>query len=74
MTFIARAGPGPSDTRPVVYGYPAVNFYDWMLALHLLAAFAIAAALVLYSVLVFDGRRTESPDRRQLLFRIAPMV
>jgi hypothetical protein len=50
-----------------------VNFYDWMLALHLLAAFAIAAALVLYSVLVFDGRRTESPDRRQLLFRIAPI-
>jgi hypothetical protein len=49
-----------------------VNFYDWMLALHLLAAFAIAA-VVLYSVLVFDGRRTESPDRRQLLFRIAPI-
>ena len=50
-----------------------MDFYDWVLALHLLAAFSIAAALVLYSVLVFDGRRTESPDRRQLLFRIAPI-
>jgi len=50
-----------------------VDFYAWMLALHLLAAFAIAAALVLYSVLVFNGRRTQSPDQRRLLFRIAPI-
>jgi hypothetical protein len=50
-----------------------VNFYDWMLALHLLAAFAIASALVLYSVLVFQGRRMESPEQRGLLFRIAPI-
>jgi len=50
-----------------------VNFYDWMLALHLLAAFAIAAALVLYSVLVFNGRRMESPDQTKFLFRIAPI-
>jgi hypothetical protein len=44
-----------------------------MLALHLLAAFAIASALVLYSVLVFNGRRMASPDQRQFLFRIAPI-
>lgn len=50
-----------------------MNFYDWMLALHLLAAFAIASALVLYSVLVFQGRRMESPEQRGLLFRIAPI-
>jgi hypothetical protein len=50
-----------------------VDFYAWMLALHLLAAFAIASALVLYSVLVFNGRRTQSPDQRRLLFRIAPI-
>ena len=50
-----------------------MNFYDWMLALHLLAAFAIASALVLYSVLVFNGRRTESPDQTKSLFRIAPI-
>ena len=33
-----------------------MDFYDWMLALHLLAAFAYAAALVLYTVLVYSGR------------------
>ena len=38
-----------------------MNFYDWMLALHLLAAFAIASALVLYTVLVFSGRRDGEP-------------
>ena len=50
-----------------------MNFYDWMLALHLLAAFAIASALVLYSVLVFNGRRMESPEQTKFLFRIAPI-
>ena len=50
-----------------------MNFYDWMLALHLLAAFAIASALVLYTVLVFNGRRMESPDQTKFLFRIAPI-
>ena len=58
--------------RPVLYG-SRLGFYAWMLALHLLAAFAIASALVLFSVLVFNGRRTESPDQRRLLFRIAPI-
>jgi uncharacterized membrane protein len=50
-----------------------VHFYDWMLALHLLAAFAIAAALVLYSVLVFSGRRMTSLEQTQALFRLAPV-
>jgi hypothetical protein len=50
-----------------------VNFYAWMLALHLLAAFAIASALVLFSVLVFNGRRMNSPEQGRLLFRIAPI-
>ena len=50
-----------------------MNFYDWMLALHLLAAVAIASALVLYTVLVVNGRRWESPDQTRLLFRIAPI-
>jgi hypothetical protein len=51
-----------------------VSFYDWMLALHLLAAFAIAAAFVLYSVLVVVGRRAESLDETRLLFRVAPVA
>jgi uncharacterized membrane protein len=50
-----------------------VSFYDWMLALHVLAAFAIAAALVLYSVLVYSGRRMKTREDRQLLFRLAPI-
>lgn len=52
-----------------------MDFYDWMLALHLLAAFSVAAALVLYSVLVVSGRRTSATlaDAR-LLFRVAPVA
>jgi hypothetical protein len=49
-----------------------VRFYDWMLALHLLAAFAVGAALVLYSVLVFSGRRMNDLEQTRLLFRLAP--
>jgi hypothetical protein len=50
-----------------------VGFYDWVLSLHILAAFAIAAALVLYTVLVVAGRRAESLERTRLLFRLAPV-
>jgi len=52
-----------------------VGFYDWMLALHLLSAFTVAAALVLYSVLVFSGRRSSATlDDARLLFRVAPLA
>jgi hypothetical protein len=47
-----------------------VGFYDWMLALHLLSAFAIAAALVLFSVLVIAGRRMTTLDQTRALFRM----
>ena len=50
-----------------------MDFYAWMLALHLLAAFAIASALVLYTVMVIKGRRAESAEQTKLLFRIAPI-
>jgi hypothetical protein len=50
-----------------------VSFYDWMLALHVLAAFSIAAALVLYSVLVVSGRRMTTLEQTRLLFRVAPI-
>lgn len=52
-----------------------MDFYDWMLALHLLSAFSVAAALVFYSVLVVSGRRSSATlaDAR-LLFRIAPVA
>ena len=51
----------------------AMGFYSWLLALHLLAAFAIAAALVLYSVLVVSGRRMTTLEETRLLFRLAPI-
>ena len=52
-----------------------MRFYDWMLALHLLSAFSVAAALVLYTVLVVSGRRASaSPEQVRLLFRIAPVA
>jgi hypothetical protein len=49
-----------------------VDFTDWMLALHLIAAFAVASALVLFSVLVFSGRRMTTLEETRTLFRVAP--
>jgi uncharacterized membrane protein len=49
-----------------------MNFYAWVLAFHLLAAFALAAALVLFSVLVFAGRRMTTLEQNRLLFRVGP--
>ena len=51
-----------------------MDFYAWMLSLHLLAAFAVASALVLYSVLVVSGRRTATFEQTRLLFRVAPVA
>jgi hypothetical protein len=50
-----------------------VSFFDWMLGLHLLSAFAAAAALVLFSVLVFSGRRMTTLEQTRTLFRVAPI-
>jgi uncharacterized membrane protein len=61
--------------QPVVYGSAATSFYDWILALHLLSAFAVAAALVFYTVLVVTGRRQSATlDTARLLFRVAPVA
>jgi len=38
-----------------------VSFDDWMLALHVVSAFAFVAAVVLFWVLVVAVRRTDSP-------------
>jgi hypothetical protein len=51
-----------------------VDFYAWMLALHLLAAFTVASALVLYSVLVVSGRRMATLEQTRMLFRVAPVA
>jgi hypothetical protein len=41
-----------------------------MLALHLLSAFAVAAALVLFSVLVVVGRRMTTLEETSVVFRL----
>jgi hypothetical protein len=51
-----------------------VDFYRWMLSLHLLAAFSVAAALVVYSVLVYTGRRKKTLEETRVLFRVAPIA
>jgi hypothetical protein len=50
-----------------------VSFTDWMLALHLIAAFAVGSSLVLYSVLVYSGRRMTTLEQTRTLFRVAPV-
>jgi hypothetical protein len=62
-----------TTVSPTLLGCAAVGFYDWMLALHVLSAFAVAAALVLYSVLVVAGRRMDTLEDARLLFRVAPV-
>jgi hypothetical protein len=44
-----------------------------MLALHLIAAFAVASSLVLFSILVFTGRRARTLEDTRTLFRVAPV-
>jgi hypothetical protein len=51
-----------------------VDFYAWMLSLHLIAALAVASALVLYSALVVSGRRMASLEQTRMLFRVAPVA
>jgi uncharacterized membrane protein len=50
-----------------------VSFFDWMLALHLIAAFSVAAALVVFSVIVYAGRRMQTLEETRVLFRVAPV-
>jgi uncharacterized membrane protein len=48
-----------------------MELYDWLLALHVLSAFAWIAALVVYSVLVVALRRTALPSDVVRLFRVS---
>ena len=50
-----------------------MSFTDWMLGLHLISAFAVAAALVLFSILVYSGRRMTTLEQTRTLFRVAPV-
>jgi uncharacterized membrane protein len=46
-----------------------VGLYEWLLALHVLAAFSLVAALVVFSVVIALGWRTSSPGTTVRLFR-----
>ena len=46
---------------------------DWLLALHLLSAFALVGALVLFSVVIVVVRRTESPEQVVSAGRLLPV-
>jgi hypothetical protein len=45
---------------------------DWLLALHLLAAFALVAALVVFWVAIVAIRRTDSPEQVVAVGRLFP--
>jgi uncharacterized membrane protein len=47
-----------------------VEFYDWLLALHVLAAFSLVAALVLYSVVIAVSWALDVPGDVVRMFRI----
>ena len=44
---------------------------DWLLSLHVLSAFSYVAALVIFSVMIFLGRRTDTPEGTA---RLAPVA
>jgi uncharacterized membrane protein len=48
-----------------------VSKYDWLLLLHLIGAFAMVAALVLFSVVAVAARRVDRPATSLRFFRIA---
>ncbi len=47
-----------------------MELYDWLLALHVLSAFAWISALVVYSVVIAAGRGTSVPSDVVRLFRV----
>jgi uncharacterized membrane protein len=48
-----------------------VSFDDWILALHLLSAFAYVAGMIVFWVLIVAVRRTDTPEGT---IRMAPIV
>jgi uncharacterized membrane protein len=48
-----------------------VSFDDWILALHLLSAFAYVAGMIVFWVLIVAVRQTDTPDGT---IRMAPVV
>lgn len=55
--------------RPIRY-VPAISFYDWLLSFHVLAAFALVAALTVYWTVAVAARGVERPADSLRYFRI----
>jgi uncharacterized membrane protein len=49
----------------------AVSRYDWLLFLHVLAAFSLVAAEVLFSVIILGSRNLEVPSDVARIFRLS---
>jgi uncharacterized membrane protein len=47
-----------------------VSFDDWLLFLHVTAAFAVVGAATVFTILVVAGRRTDRPADAVAIFRI----
>lgn len=48
-----------------------MSFYDWLLALHVLAAGVLVSALVLYSVVIASGWTLALPSEVSRMFRLS---
>jgi uncharacterized membrane protein len=48
-----------------------VSLYDWLLFLHVLTAFALVTAVVVYTVIVLAGRRLDVPSDIARMFRLS---
>jgi hypothetical protein len=51
-----------------------VSFDDWMLALHVLSAFALVAGLIFFWVLIVAVRREDTPDGTLRLGPLTPVA
>ena len=51
-----------------------VEFNDWLLALHLLSAFAFVGAIIVFSVAVVAIRRTDLPEQVLAVARLLPVA
>lgn len=51
-----------------------MSLYDWLLFLHVLTAFALVAAIVLYTVIVMAARGLELPSDIARLFRLSRLA
>ena len=51
-----------------------MSFDDWLLALHLLSAFALVGAIIVFSVAIVALRRTDLPEQVLAISRLLPLA